>query len=1431
VQYALRLGAGFGSQIAMSLVRWMAPPDGRRRSADQLGYEYRVADRAAWSKWLADASGYTDAEVEIVSHRLRIKDQGPPRAAVAKPQAQAVVTEPAPAPEPLQASAPAPSPAPTAAARPVPIEPAPLPDAPAATSAAPAAAPAPVVETQPSVAPPALASDGVDAKVVELVAQKTGYPADMLEMDLDLEADLGVDTVKQAEVFASIRGEYDIPRDENLKLRDFPTLKHVAQFVRDRAPNLPSVAAAAPAPDEPAAAPAALVETPPSAASGAPASDGVDAKVVELVAQKTGYPADMLEMDLDLEADLGVDTVKQAEVFASIRGQYDIPRDENLKLRDFPTLKHVAQFVRDRAPNLPGVEAAAPVTDVPAAAPAAAVETPPSAAPPAPAADGVDAKVIELVAQKTGYPADMLEMDLDLEADLGVDTVKQAEVFASIRGEYDIERDENLQLRDFPTLRHVAQFVRDRAPGLAAAAGLAPAAPAPPPPASDAATDGDDDEMRARVLAIVSEKTGYPADMLEMDLDLEADLGIDTVKQAEIFAAMREAYGIPRDPDLQLKDFPTLKHTLQFVKERVPQADAQRTPEAPAAAPQAAGAPAASMAAADEIPRRVPTAFLRPPLDLCKDTGVVLAQGARVVVMPDEGGVGRALIERLQKRGVEALVVEGSPSADELEATLARWREGGQIAGVYWLRALDGHDALEKMDVAAFSEQARVRVKLLATTMRALYEQFARPGSFLIAATRLGGKHGYDEDGALNPLGGAVSGFVKAFKRERGDALCKVVDFATSRKTAALADILIDETLRDPGAVEIGVMDEQRWTIGTREIPAGADPSGIELGKDTVFVVTGAAGSIVSAIIDDLAGASGGVFHLLDLTPEPDPDDPDIARFATDKDGLKRDIFERIKATGKRATPAVIDKELARLERAEAALAAIRAVEQHGGTAHYHCVNMLDVDAVEGAIRKVTETSGKIDVLIHAAGLEISRFLSDKTAQEFDLVFDVKCNGWHAMLHAIGDMPMQAAVVFSSVAGRFGNGGQTDYSAANDLLCKSISNFRNTRPDTLGVAIDWTAWGDIGMASRGSIPVMMAAAGIDMLPAAAGIPVVRRELTRARGTTEVVIAGRLGLMADEWDDTGGLDVAAITGSGNGPMIGRVVGTGIWQGLTVETELDPATQPFLHDHQIEGTPVLPGVMGLEGFAELSTLLLPDWRVEGIEDVEFLAPFKFYRGEPRSVRLSAQFEQIGDDLCAHCELVGVRQLKTQPEPVVTRHFTATVRLNRESPAAIVGDKPLPATGPTVGASDVYQVYFHGPAYRVLDSAWSDGPGTVIGRLCETLPDNHTPADLPTQIAPRLIELCFQTAGMCELGWDGVFGLPAHVGRVAKLKEPGRERPLYSIVRHARDGKSYDVDIVDQTGAVYMRLEDYRTAALPGAADAGRLAPIRAAVGQVR
>ena len=217
--------------------------------------------------------------------------------------------------------------------------------------------------------------------------------------------------------------------------------------------------------------------------------------------------------------------------------------------------------------------------------------------------------------------------------------------------------------------------------------------------------------------------------------------------------------------------------------------------------------------------------------------------------------------------------------------------------------------------------------------------------------------------------------------------------------------------------------------------------------------------------------------------------------------------------------------------------------------------------------------------------------------------------------------------MFSSVAGRFGNAGQTDYSSANALLCAMSSALHRARPETRAIAIDWTAWGGIGMATRGSIPQIMAAAGISMLPPESGIPTVRRELVAGGGSGELVVAGTLGIMGAELDATGGLDPAklnAALAARERPllMVGSVKAARLYGGLVAETTLDPKVQPFLFDHQIDGVPVLPGVMGTEAFAEVASVLCPGFELAAIEDETFLAPFKFHRDLPATLHLSAR-----------------------------------------------------------------------------------------------------------------------------------------------------------------------------------------------------------------
>ena len=489
-------------------------------------------------------------------------------------------------------------------------------------------------------------------------------------------------------------------------------------------------------------------------------------------------------------------------------------------------------------------------------------------------------------------------------------------------------------------------------------------------------------------------------------------------------------------------------------------------------------------------------------------------------------------------------------------------------------------------------------------------------------------------------------------------------------------------------------------------------------------------------------------------------------------------------------------------------------------------------------------------MLLHAAGIEISRTLPDKEPKEFDLVLDVKAEGLFNLIQASKGLPIGALVGFSSIAGRFGNGGQTDYSAANDLLCKVLSSMRAWRPETRAIAIDWTAWAGIGMATRGSIPQIMELAGIDMLPPECGVPTIRRELTYGGTRGEVVVAQRLGIMGEEFDPTGGLDTEKVAGRLAGrarplPMLGEVKAAGLFAGLQVETTLDPQAQPFLAHHAMDGTPLLPGVMGLEAFAELSTLLGKDrdlgtHPVFKIENIQFFSPFKYYRCQPRTFRLSAhaQPEQKGG-LAAHVELTSLIQPPARARstaaastedaaPVATGasplpgglklHFAADIPLGAKDvradelpvmPFSVPSDEAL-----SIPAADIYRVYFHGPAYQVIEKAGVSGE-TVVALMTGNLPPATEPAGAETIMAPRLIELCFQAAGLWLIQNKGIMALPMAVECVEVYRQPeeAEGRRLYALVTAVEEGLEFNAQVVDETGKVYVVLTGYRTVQLPG------------------
>ena len=986
---------------------------------------------------------------------------------------------------------------------------------------------------------------------------------------------------------------------------------------------------------------------------------------------------------------------------------------------------------------------------------------------------------------------------------------------------------------------------------------------------------------------MVAAKTGYPSDMLELDLDLEADLGVDTVKQAEVFAMVREEFKIPRKDDLKLRDYPTLRHVIGFVKQSLATPDvapasitAQPVPApAPAAEPapaptvEPASAPApvpaaepalvvtsaptvevapapapvaaAPMAATPAIVvseanpfesgvLRRPVVTLRPPLAACKRTAVRLEKGSRVVVVADREGAGRLLCDELERRGVQILRIDARPERSEIENALREWSAAGPTTGMYFLASLDACPSPSEIDLVEFRKQYRESVLLLHGAVRGLYDALANPGTFLIAGTRMGGHHGYGPGGARNPLGGAVVGFIKASKRERPEALVKAVDFPEDMPTEVVARALLDETERDPGAVEIGYQGSLRVTVGVQLFTAPPSDAKMPVAMDSnvVFAVTGGAGAITVAIVRDLAAASRGTFYLLDARQmPPESERLLLEKVIQDREGAKRDVFERMKAEKGRATPAQVEEKLFDLERQAGILEALRSVEEAGGRAFYRQVDVLDGNAVKAVVENIRQQSGKLDVVLHAAGLERSRSLDRKPVEEFDLVFRVKADGLFNLMAATRDLDVKAMVVFSSVAGRFGNAGQADYSAGNDFMCKTVSWWAASRPNALGIALDWTAWGGIGMATRGSIPEIMKRAGIDMLDPAEGLPVIRNALL-AGYSGEAVVGRRLGILVTPLDADGGLDVDGSlqvrAKDKSLPLPFTHVSHNLHEGLTAEMKLDPKVEPFLFDHAIDGIPVLPGVMGIETFAEAAWLLVPSHHVVALENLRFLAPMKYYRNEPRAaiVRARAVLGE-GGWVRVHTTLSSVQNIVGR-EPEEKLHFSGVVVL---APSALETQhvQAFNRTEPEIGREAIYRVYFHGPAYRVLDRVESAGKNQVIGCMTANLPLDTTNPSHRSLVGPRLIELCFQTAGVWEIGQTGQLALPAAVDQVIVRDPSVGGGPLVAEVtaNPSADGLSFSARVRDGEGKVHVELLGYRTSRMPNTLPEDEAGPFRKVV----
>ncbi|MEO1338703.1 MAG: phosphopantetheine-binding protein, partial [Myxococcota bacterium] len=298
-----------------------------------------------------------------------------------------------------------------------------------------------------------------------------------------------------------------------------PTTALVASAVAtaQAAPVMATVQAAPPSPGATEHAPA-KSSTPTTASTLTPenveVAENVIETMLEVVAEKTGYPADMLHADMNLEADLGIDSIKRVEILSAVRTALpNLPEVDPGELGALQTLGEIADAFKQHG------EPAQETTTT-------SNENSP----------GVIETMLEVVAEKTGYPADMLHADMNLEADLGIDSIKRVEILSAVRTALpNLPEVDPGELGALQTLGEIADAFKQHAPTVSA-----------PTPQAAAPTLSKD--IVTKMLEVVAEKTGYPADMLNASMNLEADLGIDSIKRVEILSALRTA--MPELPEV-----------------------------------------------------------------------------------------------------------------------------------------------------------------------------------------------------------------------------------------------------------------------------------------------------------------------------------------------------------------------------------------------------------------------------------------------------------------------------------------------------------------------------------------------------------------------------------------------------------------------------------------------------------------------------------------------------------------------------------------------------------------------------------------------------------------------------------------------------------------------------------------------------------------
>ncbi|MHA2250886.1 MAG: SDR family NAD(P)-dependent oxidoreductase [Candidatus Kariarchaeaceae archaeon] len=1251
VKYALRLAAGFGSQIAFALYE-------RRSTGNRMSQQY--------DNWLTSIGG-SRTELFNEGKTLRLKDRGIP----SKEDYRSKIEELTPKPIAAKQQ-----------------------DALGISMTKKFTKLKQAVikseKTKSSKLPTLKQSEVVD-KITGIIAEKTGYPSELLDPELDMEADLGIDTVKQAEIFGVIREEYDIPREDGIAIADYPTINSVAKYFKTKM----SDSQISVIEDK------SLDKEEDSVPTRKDRSEILN-NILTIVAEKTGYPSDMLDPDLDMEADLGIDTVKQAELFGIIREQYDIARREDLQISDYPTLAHVADFViNSRNGSAPDGEVIGDIKQEVITEDIAFI-------------DRDKNQIIQnVVSSQTGYPESMLEDNISLSNDLGLDSSTKELILDEIA----------LKLKvtiTTPEKNNIDSISDIHAMISGASLGGVKEEPAISPTRTDVGDKLDKTEILDKMISIISEKTGYPRDMLDPELDMEADLGIDTVKQAELFGMAREEFGIPRIEGMMISEYNTINKITDLILD----------------------------------------SFDKSPLadiDISDSSAEISAKAQqstyRYVLRTNHKET------KAQFDGQGFIVSRKSKAANTVADSLG-------LTQVPSIKDLEIQDQMTMV----FINPTNYQIKSINTFFKFIKKNHQSFDRLVLAIKTPQKSNGTIHE--MTPLQGAIGGMFKALAMEFPQIIAKIILFEKYEQ--------ITNEIANPG-VEIIYHKDRRTEVALQE--HDLEKSSWKLPDKSVLLATGGAQGITYEIIKATA-QSHSTLVLLGRT-EIRGDAEEIANLsASEQENRKWALMDELKETRDKVTPVTLEQEWSKVIKSANVWLSIKALEDLGCHVIYRSVDVANSRVMKKFLKEIQEqlADKKITHIIHGAGIEISRATGSKKSEEFQLVYDVKTKGFENIIQNIDTSYLQRLIAFGSVAGRFGNATQVDYSAANEYLAKRCAELSNDGVPATCIA--WSVWADVGMGTRGSTMQVLELQGVSAIPVFDGIQRFIDEVAFGN-EVEVVISGNLGalsaraiwveeepnssIMIDQFDETTN---------------------------TAYRMLSLKKDQYLNDHRIGGKAVFPGVMGLEVFAQVSKQM-NNQDVTNMLEVQFISPVKLPRDNNleivvetaknkgnvqlylKSKFLGPNGKQLGA-LRNHFKCISFAGNRIAGYPVKTKESLNKMRI-----------KTL------MEKDEIYNLFFHGPSYQVLGKLMYLSTNSVLTEFNRPK-ERMFASEEKLDIDPLAIEAAFQTAGLHLLLTKKKMGLPSGVGMITWFKT--RKPPIYvrATLLGLRDIYAhYNIELIDADG----------------------------------